>query len=94
MTEKALIKIYVAGSDPVTRKTIENVRQYCSKVFANGYEVLVVNIVENQEIALKECILAIPTIVKEAPKPSQNIIGHVMTIEDIENSLKVSTADG
>ncbi len=91
MTEKALIKIYVADSDSMTAKTIENVRQYCSKVFANGYEVLVVNVVENPEIALKECILAIPTIVKETPKPSQNIIGHVVTVEDIENSLKFST---
>ena len=70
-----LLKLFVAGSSTRTGHAINNLRRICDDEFPGGYELVVIDVVEQPAIAEEKKILALPTLIKESPLPARRIIG-------------------
>ena len=75
ITDKCCFQLYVVGSSLKTRAAIANIRRYCEENFQDGFELEVIDIFEQPELAEQENILAAPTLVRSQPLPKRRIVG-------------------
>jgi circadian clock protein KaiB len=69
------LRLYVAGSSPRSLRAVQNVRAICESELAGRYQLEVVDIYEHPRRAAEDQIVAIPTLIKEAPGLIRRMIG-------------------
>lgn len=71
-----MLKLYIAGHTPRSQDAIVNLRRICEEMFPDGaYELAIIDVLEQPELAEAAKILATPTLIKELPPPTRRIIG-------------------
>jgi circadian clock protein KaiB len=88
------LRLFIAGSAPRSRRTIENLRRICAKHLADGFDLEVVDIYQQPEIAKADRIVAAPTLLKLAPLPARQIIGDLSDEARVLRGLGISTGIG
>ncbi|TAL43710.1 MAG: circadian clock protein KaiB [Methylovulum sp.] len=86
--KKYLMKLFVAGDTPRSERAIQNLKQLCDRAMKDNYEITIIDVLEQPDIAEEDKILATPTLIKLAPHPSRRIIG------DLSDQDKVLTVLG
>ncbi len=81
--KKYLLKLYVTGNAPKAEQVIANVRRICDGEFCDQYELKIIDVLRQQQLAEDEKILATPTLIREKPHPARRIIG------DLDDKEKV-----
>ena len=84
-----LLKLFVAGDSPRSERAIYNLEQLCNRAMANDYEIIIVDVLEQPDLAEEEKILATPTLIKLAPNPSRRIIGDLSDPDKVLRILGV-----
>ena len=69
------LRLFITGHTPHSRRAIENLRRICETDLRDQYEIEVIDILENPQLAENEKIMATPTLVKKLPEPVRKIIG-------------------
>lgn len=77
------LKLYIAGNTPKSVAALANLKRYCELHLQDQYEIEVVDLLVNPQLAAGDQILAIPTLVRKVPVPIRKIIG------DLSNEEKV-----
>jgi circadian clock protein KaiB len=68
-------RLYIAGNDKKSRQAIESL-QRLSHLFVPGrFSAEIIDLYENAEMAKKDCVLAVPALVKIHPPPPATFIG-------------------
>jgi circadian clock protein KaiB len=65
--EKYNLRLYVAGQTPKSLAAIANLKKICEAHLAGRYAVEVVDLIDNPQLAARDQILAVPTLVRELP---------------------------
>jgi circadian clock protein KaiB len=73
--EKYILRLYVTGMTARSARTIENLRIFCEKHLAGRYELQVIDVYQQPELARTEQIVAVPTLIKKLPLPLRRLIG-------------------
>lgn len=69
------LRLYVAGFGPRSLRAIDNVRRICESELSGRYELEVVDIYKKPRRAADDQIVAIPTLIKDAPGMVRRLIG-------------------
>ena len=77
------LRLYVAGQTAKSVAAIANLRSFCEMHLAGRYDIEVIDLEQNPQMAASDQILAIPTLVRRLPPPLKRIIG------DLSNTDKV-----
>lgn len=83
MSKKYLLKLFVTGQTARAELAIENLRRICEEEFQNEYELVVIDISQQPQLAEDDKILATPTVIKELPPPIRRIIGDLSDNEKV-----------
>jgi circadian clock protein KaiB len=86
---KFLLKLYVAGATPRAVAAIENLRRICEKDLKGRYELEVIDVLKNPELAEQDKILATPTLIKQLPPPLRRVIGDLSDAEKVLLGLEL-----
>ena len=78
------LRLYIAGQTPKSIEAINNLKRISETHLEGKYRIEVIDLRKNPELAKKENILALPTLVRKLPVPIKNIIG---TLADDEKVL-------
>ena len=78
-----LLRLYVAGQTPRSIAAFANLKRICEEHLAGRYQIEVVDLIQNPQLAKGDQILAVPTLVRRLPEPVRKIIG------DLSNSERV-----
>ena len=73
--EKYILRLYVTGMTARSARTIESLRTFCEKHLAGRYELQVIDVYQQPELARTEQIVAVPTLIKKLPLPLRRLIG-------------------
>lgn len=65
-----LLKLYITGKSPRTDRAIANMRQICAHELSDHYQLVIIDVLEQPELAEQAKIIATPTLIKELP-PSE-----------------------
>jgi len=69
------MKLFIAGRSPRSDSAVENLRQILAGSSEDDFELTVIDVLENPQLAEDDFILATPTLIKVAPTPIRRIIG-------------------
>jgi circadian clock protein KaiB len=77
------LHLYVAGKTPKARAAFSNLTLICEEKLKGRYNINVIDLRKNPQIAREEQILAVPTLVRKMPLPVRNIIGDLSNTERV-----------
>jgi circadian clock protein KaiB len=83
------LRLYVAGQTPRSIAALANLKHICEQHLAGRYTIEVVDLVENPQLAGRDQILAVPTLVRRLPPPIKKIIGDLSNTERVLVGLDV-----
>ena len=72
---KYVLRLYVTGMTPKSTLAIANIRKLSEKYLTGRYELDVIDIYQQPQLAKEEQIIATPTLIKELPLPRRRLIG-------------------
>jgi circadian clock protein KaiB len=77
------LRLYVAGQTPKSIVAFANLKRICEEHLAGRYQIEVVDLIEQPQLARGDQILAIPTLVRRLPEPMRKIIGDLSDTERV-----------
>ena len=83
------LRLYVAGQTPKSVMALANLKRICDEHMQGKYSVEVIDLMENPQLARRDQIVAIPTLVRELPSPLKRIIGDLSNTERVLVGLDV-----
>jgi len=84
---KYLVKLYVTGRTPRSERAIANLHRICEGEQGRQCEIVIIDVLEQPQLAEDEKILATPALVKELPLPVRCIIGDLSDKEKVLQGL-------
>ncbi|TAE25560.1 MAG: circadian clock protein KaiB [Cytophagales bacterium] len=86
------LRLYVAGKTPKSLLALANLKNYCERHLKGKYQLEVVDLLQQPQLAEGDQILAIPTLVKKVPEPIRKIIGDLSNEEKVLVGLNIRPA--
>jgi circadian clock protein KaiB len=86
------LKLYIAGQTPRSLAAIRNLKTITEEHLDERYEIEVIDLLENPQLAKGDQILAVPTLVKNLPPPLRKIIGDLSDTERVLVGLDLEPA--
>jgi circadian clock protein KaiB len=73
--ERWELRLYVAGQTPKSLAALANLKDICETHLQGKYRIEVIDLVANPQLARRDQIVAIPTLIRNLPPPMKRIIG-------------------
>jgi circadian clock protein KaiB len=77
------LRLYVAGQTPKSVLAFTNLKQICEEHLQGRYEIEIIDLLQNPQLARGDQILAVPTLVRRLPEPIKKIIGDLSNTERV-----------
>ena len=77
------LRLYVAGQTPKSALAFTNLKKICEEHLQGRYEIEIIDLLENPQLARGDQILALPTLVRRLPEPIKKIIGDLSNTERV-----------
>src|ERR1700722_8204533 len=77
------LRLFVTGQTPRSSASLENLRQICDERLVGRFELEVIDIYQQPELAKEAQIIAAPTLIKMLPLPLRRLVG------DLSNKREV-----
>jgi circadian clock protein KaiB len=87
-----VLRLYITGTTAKSMRAVENVRWLCEEHLAGDYDLAVVDVYQQPELAAREQLFAAPTLVKELPLPLRRLVGDMSNHERVLAGLDVVAA--
>ena len=84
-----ILRLYITGMTSRSARTIENLHVFCEKHLAGRYELQVIDVYQQPELASREQIVAVPTLIKQLPLPLRRLIGDMSDEERVLVGLDI-----
>lgn len=82
-SSRYILKLYVAGQAPKSVNAIANIKRICEEHLQGRYQLEVIDLYQQPQLALGEQIIAVPTLLRKLPTPLRRIIGDLSNIERV-----------
>ena len=86
------LRLYVAGQTPKSLMAFRNLKKICEEHLKDEYRIEVIDLMEQPQLSKGDQILAIPTLVRQLPKPMRKIIGDLSDTQKVLIGLDLRRA--
>jgi circadian clock protein KaiB len=83
------LRLYVAGQSPKSLKAFANLVRLCDEYLPSRYDIEIIDLLENPQLAEGDEIIAIPTLVRQLPAPMRKIIGDLSDTDRVLVGLQL-----
>ena len=77
------LRLYVAGQTAKSLRAFANLERICKEHLGGTYQIEIVDLIKNPELAKGDQIIALPTLVRKLPEPVRKIIGDLSSTEHV-----------
>ena len=88
---KYVLRLYITGTTPRSQEAIRNIRRICEEELKGRYDLEVIDVYQQPDLARKEQILAAPTLIRELPLPLRKLVGDMSNTEKVVVGLEIRT---
>ena len=85
-----VLRLFVTGILPNSVRAVINIKAICDKYLNNSYELEIIDIYQQPDLALTEDILAVPVLIKKSPFPEVRMIGDLSNVEKVLTGLGIN----
>ncbi len=78
-----MLRLYVAGEASKSLTAISHPKKICEQYLPNRYAIEVVDLAKHPELAQKDQIIALPTLVRKLPEPVRRVIGDLSNLDRV-----------
>jgi len=71
------LRLYVTGQTIRSQTAFANLKQICETHLKGHYRITVIDLLKHPQLAQGDQILAVPTVVRQLPKPVRIILGNL-----------------
>ncbi|OGS34088.1 MAG: hypothetical protein A2293_05735 [Elusimicrobia bacterium RIFOXYB2_FULL_49_7] len=82
-SNRYVLRLYVAGQTPKSILATTNIKIICEEHLKGYYELHVIDLYQQPQLAQGEQIIALPTLIKKLPLPLRRIIGDMSNTERV-----------
>jgi circadian clock protein KaiB len=82
------LSLFVSGASPISIRAVQRLRALCDTYCPEGYDLRIIDIYQQPDLATSARVLAVPTLIKEGPPPVRRLVG------DFSNEPRVLAALG
>jgi circadian clock protein KaiB len=86
---KYTMRLYVTGATSKSARAITNLRRLCDEYLPGQYELKVVDVYQQPQLAREGQIIAAPTLVKMLPLPLRRFIGDMSNTDNLLRGLEI-----
>lgn len=72
---KYFLRLFITGASPRSVLAVDNVKHICERYLKGHYELEIVDVYQQPQLAATEQIIAAPTLIKKLPLPVKKLIG-------------------
>jgi circadian clock protein KaiB len=90
---KYVLRLYVSGSTLKSAQAVENIKQICEQYLKNRYDLEVIDIYQQPNLARDEQIVAVPTLIKRLPSPLRRLVGDLSNLKRVLFGLDLGTRE-
>ena len=83
--DKLVLQLFVSGMSPKSLEAIENIKHFCDEHLQDAFDLEIIDIYKNPELASEQSIVFSPSLIKQLPLPKKVLIG---TLKDSEKVIK------
>jgi circadian clock protein KaiB len=84
-----LLHLYITGATPNSMRAVRNLKEICEAHLAGRYELLIIDIYQQPDLAAQEQIIAAPTLIRVRPLPRRQLVGDLSNRSAVLISLGV-----
>jgi circadian clock protein KaiB len=86
------LRLYVMDTTAKSQAALTNLKQFCESHLKGRYHITVIDLLKQPQLAKGDQILAVPTVVRQLPKPVRTIIGNLSDVEHLLVGLDLRPA--
>ena len=80
---KYLLRLYISRSTLKSKLAVENIQLVCEQHLKGRYDLEVIDIHDQANLARDEQIVAVPTLIKRLPLPLQRLVGDMSDLDKV-----------
>ena len=84
-----VLRLYVTGTTAKSVRAVENIRSLCEEHLAGKYDLEVVDLYQQPELAAREQLVAAPTLIRKLPLPLRRLVGDLSDRQRVLAGLDV-----
>jgi circadian clock protein KaiB len=84
-----LLKLFVTGSTPRSLRAIRNLQAILEEHLVGRYELQIVDLYQQPELAKDNELVAAPTLIKWLPEPARRVIGDMSDTDEVLFGLDI-----
>jgi circadian clock protein KaiB len=88
--DKLVLQLYVSGMSQKSMQAIENIKKLCDEHLKDAFELEIIDIYKNPELAAERQIVFSPSLIKKFPLPKKTMIGNLSDAEKIVKALGIT----
>lgn len=88
------LRLYVAGQTPKSLTAFANLKRICEEHLAGRYQIEVIDLLKQPELAQLDQIIALPTLVRKLPEPIKRIVGDLSNSERVVVGMNLEKLSG
>jgi circadian clock protein KaiB len=88
-SSRYILKLYLAGQSPKSVNAVVNIKRICEENLKGRYELDVIDLYQQPQLAQGEQIIALPTLIRKIPAPLRRIIGDMSNTERVLVGLDI-----
>jgi circadian clock protein KaiB len=92
--EKYFLRLYLAGASARSREALRRVHQQCEAEMKDHYELEVIDVYQQPNLARDNQIVATPTLIRVFPRPARRFIGNLTHASRLFGELDLTLIKG
>lgn len=84
-----ILTLFVSGASPNSVRAINNLQRILESHLTGRYQLSVIDVRQERDVAEKEQIIALPLLIKKLPRPERRLIGDMSDTKKVLNGLGI-----
>ena len=84
-----VLRLFTTGATPNSMTAVINILQICEEYLQDRYDLQVIDVSQQPQLAIGEKIVAAPTLIKKFPLPVKRLIGDMSDTNRVLDGLNI-----
>ena len=84
------LRLFIAGASPNSNRAIGNIRSFCERYLKDRYQLEIIDVYQQPEVAKQDQVIALPLLIKSSPLPIKRLIGDMSDTAKVMKGLDVN----
>ncbi len=87
--EMFVLRLFITGASVNSVRAVTNLKDICQKYLKDNYTLEIIDVYQQENVAEKEELIALPMLLKKFPLPERKLIGDLSNVSKVLKGLGI-----